>query len=211
MQDWIIQIMNQFGYVGIMLLIAIENIFPPIPSEVILTFGGFMTTHTTMNIWGVILFATIGSILGAIILYGVGRWLKPELLQQWLGGRLGKFLHFKQEDVTRAVGWFSRKGKSTVFFCRFIPVVRSLISIPAGIAQMNILHFLILTTLGSFMWNVALVYLGAFAGESWVKIVEYMNTYSIVTIFVFGILTVIAVFVFYKKRFSKKKNDIKKA
>jgi len=80
MQEWIIQIMNQFGYIGIALLIAIENIFPPIPSEVILTFGGFMTTYTSMNVWLVALFATIGSVIGAIVLYGIGRLLTPQRL-----------------------------------------------------------------------------------------------------------------------------------
>lgn len=91
--------MNQFGYIGIALLIAIENIFPPIPSEVILTFGGFMTTYTNLNVWGVIIAATIGSLLGAIVLYGVGRFLSPERLGVILDGKLGQILHFKKEDV----------------------------------------------------------------------------------------------------------------
>lgn len=204
MQDWIIQIINQFGYVGILLLIAVENIFPPIPSEVILTFGGFMTTYTTMNIWGVILFATAGSVLGAIVLYGIGRWFTPKRLEQWLDSKWGKILHFKKDDVSKATNWFSKRGKSTVFFCRFIPIVRSLISIPAGIARMNIVNFLILTTVGTFIWNVVLVYLGAFTGASWEKIVGYMDTYSMIAVYAIVIIAAIAVIVFYKKRFSKK-------
>jgi membrane protein DedA with SNARE-associated domain len=201
MQDWIIQIVNQFGYVGILLLIAVENIFPPIPSEVILTFGGFMTTYTSMNIWGVILFATVGSVLGAIVLYGVGRWLTPEKLQRWLDSQWGKLLHLKKKDVTRAVGWFSRRGKSTVFFCRFIPIVRSLISIPAGIARMNMVNFLTLTTFGTLIWNAVLVYLGAFTGASWVRIIDYTNTYSTFAVGVLGILAVISGVIFLKKEF----------
>jgi len=106
MHNWIIQIMDQYGYWGIMLLIAIENIFPPIPSEVILTFGGFMTTYTAMKLWGVVLFATFGSLIGAVILYGLGRWLKPEKLQRLLESSWAKALRFKKEDVDRAVGWF---------------------------------------------------------------------------------------------------------
>ncbi len=205
MQNWIIQIMNTFGYAGIALLIAIENIFPPIPSEVILTFGGFMTTYTSMNIWGVIIFATIGSVVGAIVLYGIGRWLSPEKLERWLDGRLGKILHFKKEDVSRAADWFSKRGKPTVFFCRFIPIVRSLISIPAGIARMNMVIFLILTTVGTFIWNAVLVYLGAFAGTSWEKVVGYIGTYSMITVFAFVVLAFITAIVFYKKRFLKSK------
>lgn len=204
MQNWIIQIMNQFGYVGIAMLIAIENIFPPIPSEVILTFGGFMTTYTSMNIWGVIIFATIGSVLGAIVLYGVGRCFTPEKLEQWLDGKWGKILHFKKEDVTKATNWFSKRGKPTVFFCRFIPIVRSLISIPAGIARMNMITFLILTTAGTFIWNAVLVYMGVIAGASWEKIVSYMNTYSMIAVIVIVILAIIAGILFYRKRFLQK-------
>jgi alkaline phosphatase len=204
MQDWIVQIVNQFGYFGILLLIAVENIFPPIPSEVILTFGGFMTTYTSMNIWGVIIFATAGSLLGAIVLYGIGRWFSPEKFERWLDGRWGKLLHLKKEDVFKATNWFSKRGKSTVFFCRFIPIVRSLISIPAGIARMNMVYFLVLTTVGTLIWNIVLVYLGAFAGASWERIVGYMDTYSTISIFAIGMLAVISVIVFYKKRLSKK-------
>ena len=107
MQDIMINIMNQFGYLGIALLIAIENIFPPIPSEVILTFGGFMTTISDMKIWGVILSATIGSVLGAVVLYSLGRWLNPQRLEHWLDGRFGRILHLKKEDVQRAGKWFA--------------------------------------------------------------------------------------------------------
>ena len=112
MQEWIINIMNQFGYLGIALLIAIENIFPPIPSELILTFGGFMTTYTSMNIWLVVLFATIGSVIGAIILYGVGRLLSPEKLE-WVVGKWGHILGLKKEDVKRAESWFIRSSNSS--------------------------------------------------------------------------------------------------
>jgi len=203
MQDWIIQITNQFGYAGILFLITVENIFPPIPSEVILTFGGFMTTYTSMHIWGVILFATVGSVLGAIILYGLGRLLTQEKLENWLDSKWGKILHFKKEDVSRAIDLFSKRGKATVFFCRFIPIVRSLISIPAGIARMNIASFLIFTTLGTFIWNIVLVYLGAFAGASWKNIIGYMDTFSMITVVILVSLTAVASIIFYKKRFSK--------
>ena len=200
MQTIIINIMNQFGYFGIALLIAIENIFPPIPSEVILTFGGFMTTFTNMKIWGVILSATIGSVSGALVLYALGRWLNPERLERWLDGRIGKILHLKKEDIQRAENWFNRRGKLTVFFCRFIPIVRSLISIPAGMAGMSMGAFLLLTALGTAIWNVVLVYLGAFFGASWETAAGYMNTYSMVAAVVFAVLAVILGVLYYKKR-----------
>jgi len=204
LQDWIIEVMNQFGYIGIFLLIAIENIFPPIPSEVILTFGGFMTTYSDMSVWGVILSATAGSVLGALVLYGVGRVLSPQRLEHWLEGKIGRLLHFKKGDVTKACSWFEKRGKSTVLFCRCVPIVRSLISIPAGMAKMNMGLFLSLTTLGSFTWNIILVYFGVFAGESWESILGYMSTYSHITLAVLAAIALILVFVFFRKRFSKK-------
>lgn len=205
MQDWIIQVMNQYGYIGILLLIMLENIFPPIPSEVILTFGGFMTTYTSMKVWGVIIFSTIGSVLGAIILYGVGRWLSPQRLEKWIEGKVGKILRFKKEDISKATNWFSRKGKITVFFCRCIPIVRSLISIPAGIAKMNMALFLVLTIAGSFIWNIVLVYLGVIAGASWGKIAAYIDTYSDITLLILAAAIIVAAIVFYKKRTAKNK------
>lgn len=204
MQDWIINVMNQFGYFGIAFLIAVENIFPPIPSEVILTFGGFMTTYSDFKAWEVIVFATIGSLIGAIILYSVGRLLSEEHLGKILDGRVGRILHFRKADLHRATSWFNRKGKITVLFCRCIPVLRSLISIPAGMAKMKIGLFLLYTTIGSLVWNTLLVHLGVAAGESWENIVTGTNTYATITIFILIIIAVILFGVFINKRFIKK-------
>ena len=181
MQEWIVNIMNQFGYLGIALLIAIENIFPPIPSELILTFGGFMTTYTSMNIWMVALFATIGSVVGAIVLYGVGRLLPVEKLE-WIIGKWGYILRLEKEDVKRAKKWFICRGTSTIFFCRFIPIIRSLISIPAGMARMRLGKFLLYTTFGTAIWNIVLVWLGALAGAGWERINQYMDVYSYIAL-----------------------------
>ena len=137
--------MNDFGYLGIMFLIAIENIFPPIPSEVILTFGGFMTTYSELTILGIIIFSTIGAVIGALVLYLVGRILKKERLMALASGKVGKALRFKKEDIEKADKWFTEKGTKAVFFCRCIPIVRSLISIPAGMNGMKIPTFLLYT------------------------------------------------------------------
>ena len=204
MREWIIQIMNQYGYLGIMLLIALENVFPPIPSELILTFGGFMTSYTNINIWGVILFSTMGSLFGAIILYGAGRMFSRERLEGWLDGRMGKILHFDKKDVNRTISRFEKWGNSAVFFCRFIPIVRSLISIPAGISKMDIPSFLVLTAMGSLLWNTALVYLGLFAGSSWEKIAGYMNLYSSVFLVLFAVSLLIMLLIFLRKRLTGK-------
>lgn len=203
MQYWMISIMNHYGYLGIALLILVENLFPPIPSEVILTFGGFLTTYTNMNLVGVTLSSTIGSVLGAIMLYQIGSLVPVSRLESIVNGKIGKLLHFKKEDVSHAVEWFDSKGNYTVFFCRFIPIVRSLISIPAGMAHMHFSRFFILTTFGSLIWNMVLVTLGAIAGASWQKTAQYFHSYSQVGKLVLCAFTFIGIFFYIKKRFQK--------
>ena len=110
--------MESFGYIGMAILILVENIFPPIPSELILTFGGFMTTYTNMSVVGVITAATIGSVTGAIMLYYIGLLLPRERLEQIVNGKIGKVLHLKQDNIQKAMNWFDKRGKTTVFLCR---------------------------------------------------------------------------------------------
>ena len=178
MDHWILEIMSSYGYLGLALLIMAENLFPPIPSEIILTFGGFMTTYTRMHIPGTVLSATVGSVGGALILYQAGRFLSPDRLDTLLSGRLGRILHLKKADIQKAADWFDSRGNYTVFFCRFIPIVRSLISIPAGMADMALGRFLWMTVAGSFLWNLVLICAGAAAGSSWQKAVEYFGSYT---------------------------------
>lgn len=209
MQDWIIHTMENlgsFGYLGIFLLITLENIFPPIPSEIILTFGGFLTTQTSLVPLGVILSATIGSVVGAIILYGVGRLLSAERLARILDGKLGKLLHFKSEDVFKSCDWFNAHGKKSVLICRCIPIIRSLISIPAGMSKMKFSSFLVLTTIGSSIWNTVLVILGIIAGESYLKIVDAVGIYQTITIGIFGVIGLLIV-IWYIRFRKKDKNN----
>ena len=178
MQELVIQIMNQYGAIGIALLIAIENIFPPIPSEVILSFGGFMTTYTKITMLEVIVASTIGSLIGAIVLYGIGRLLSKERLISICNGKVGKVLHLKIENIEKSESWFENKSNYTVLFCRCIPIVRSLISIPAGMSKMNFIKFMFLTTIGTIIWNVAVTSLGRIAGNSWNLISNKISEYS---------------------------------
>ena len=204
MQDLIIEIMNNFGYIGVFLLITIENVFPPIPSEVILLFGGFMTTFSDMNIVGVIIASTLGSILGAIILYYIGKLLNKDRLKKIITSKPGKLLRLKPEDIDKADEWFDTKGNKTVFFCRFVPIIRSLISIPAGMSEMPMKKFLLYTAAGSLIWNAALTIAGSIVGENWTSIVDIMDQYSHIILILLIILFIIAVIIFYKKR--KKSN-----
>lgn len=200
MQEIIITLINKFGYLAISFLIALENIFPPIPSEIILTFSGFMTIHTKLNIILVIISATIGSVIGAFILYKIGNILNKERLEKLIKSKVGKVLRLKKKDIEKADYWFDTKGSITVFFCRFIPIVRSLISIPAGMSSMSIKKFLVLTTLGTLIWNTVLVVLGNIMGESWVDIVDFMNEYSKIVLIVFIFIIIILIIIFYKKK-----------
>ena len=200
MQAAIISIMNKFGYLGVFSLIAIENIFPPIPSEVILLFGGFMTTYSKMNIIGVIIASTLGSLVGAIILYYIGKILNKERLKKIVKGKIGKILRLKEKDIDKADEWFDTKGNKTVFFCRFVPILRSLISIPAGMSEMEMPKFLLYTTVGSAIWNSVLTILGSIVGEKWETIVEIFDKYSHITLIVLIILFIAAIIYFYKKR-----------
>ncbi len=187
MHETIISLMEQYGYPGILFLIALENIFPPIPSEVILTFGGFLTTYTSLGVPGVVLAATLGSLAGAAVLYGAGALLNKERLKKLAAGRAGKLLGLKPEDVEKADAWFQKKGRRAVFFCRCVPVVRSLISIPAGMSRMELPQFFLYTTAGSLIWNILLVSLGALMGESWRYIAYLAGEYSHVMLIVLGI------------------------
>lgn len=170
--------MESYGYLGIFFLIFVENVFPPIPSEVVLLFGGAMTAHTSLSVPMVIVMATIGSLMGAIVLYLLGRLLKAERLRRLFSGKFGRILRLKPEDVDKATLWFSKYEKKAVLICRCIPIVRSLISIPAGIAEMNFPLFLLLTALGSAVWNTVLVCVGAFLGEQWDRALPYLDKYS---------------------------------
>lgn len=203
LQYWMVSLMNHYGYLGIAFLILIENLFPPIPSEVILTFGGFLTTYTNMHLIGVILSSTVGSVFGAVILYEIGKLLPVSKLESIVSGKIGKLLHFKKEDVSHAVEWFNSKGNYTVFFCRFIPIVRSLISIPAGMAHMHFSKFFLLTSLGSLIWNTVLVTLGSVAGASWQKAAGYFHSYSQAGKLVLVGFTLIGLFFYIKRRFLK--------
>ncbi|PAE09165.1 alkaline phosphatase [Terribacillus saccharophilus] len=204
MDNWITQFMEQFGYFAIVLLMAGENVFPPIPSEIILLFGGFLTTTSgSVTIVGVIIAATIGAVLGALILYGIGLLLDVERLEK-IVDRWGHILRIKKEDIHKADAWFDKYGVWTIFLCRFVPVIRSLISIPAGMSNMNFPLFLIFTTLGTLIWNTVLVLLGYWLGESWTTVETYLGYYQDVVIVVLAILIVLFVIWFIRRNKKKK-------
>lgn len=181
MEELIVEIMNKYGYMGICLLITVENLFPPIPSEIILPFGGFMTTYTNLSVWGVIFFSTIGSTAGALILYRIGAFFTPQKLERILNTKACRLLGFKKDDIDKTISWFEKKGKKSVLFGRCVPIIRSLVSIPAGMAGMDLPTFFFYTVAGSTVWNFLLVSLGAALGASWGAVREWLSAYSQLT------------------------------
>ncbi|HBT46268.1 MAG TPA: alkaline phosphatase [Peptococcaceae bacterium] len=200
MEDIILAIIERYGYIGVFLLITLENLLPPIPSEVILTFGGFMTTFSNLTVWGVILAATLGSVFGAVILYNLGRVLNTYRLERLFGSSWGRMMGLRSEDVRKAERWFIQYGSAAVFLCRFVPIARTLISIPAGSSGMKLGVFLPLTVLGTLIWNSVLVYLGRLAGHAWETIVLYFNFYSLLAAAVFLLAVLAGVVVLAKRR-----------
>ncbi|MFJ7972785.1 DedA family protein [Psychrobacillus sp. NPDC096389] len=199
MEAWIADWMNQFGYLGVFLLILVENIFPPIPSEVILTLGGFMTTTTLMTKFGIIVASTAGSVIGAAILYWIGTLLDVERLEK-IVQKYGKILRLTIKDIHKADAWFDKYGVWAVFFGRLVPLVRSLISIPAGMSNMKFSLFLLFTTLGTLIWNTVLVSVGAAVGENWDEIVGYMDIYSNIVYAILAVVGIAFIVWYFKKR-----------
>jgi LPXTG-motif cell wall-anchored protein len=200
MENWIKDVIEQFGYAGIFLLIALENIFPPIPSEIILTFGGFMTAQTSITVFGTIAAATLGSTVGAALLYGAGLFLSRNRLERIID-RWGGILRLEKADLDKAFGWFDRYGYWTILICRMIPLVRSLISIPAGMAKMNFPLFMLYTVIGTLIWNTILVNIGAAFGDSWETAVEYLGMYSDVVYMLIALAVIgAAVFLFRRRK-----------
>ena len=203
MQQWMLTFVNQFGYLGIFLLILIENIFPPIPSEAVLLFGGALTVTTAMNVPGTILAATAGSVLGAIVLYAFGRIFQAERLKRLFAGRFGQITKLRPEHVEKAESWFRRYQGKAVLICRCIPIVRSLISIPAGFAKMPMPGFLLLTTLGSAVLNTVLVCIGSVLGSAWEQAMPYFEQYTHIAAVVIVLAAVVFAVVFLLRRRKK--------
>lgn len=205
MQQFILHIIEQFGYFGVFFLILIENVFPPIPSEVILLISGFFSSYTSLSVFYMILASTLGSFLGAIILYYIGKIFNKERLKKIVNGRLGKILFLKENDIYKADEWFDNKGNKSVFFCRFVPIVRSLISIPAGMSEMPMGKFIIYTICGSMIWNTVLICLGYRLGSNWEYVLTILDKYQMVVIVILVIMFGYVIIKFYRKKRKSKK------
>jgi membrane protein DedA with SNARE-associated domain len=171
---WATDLMDRLGAPGAGLAIALENLFPPLPSEVILPLAGFTAAQGRMSLAAAILWTTLGSVVGALALYGIGALIGRDRVRA-VAARLPLV---KVEDLDRTEAWFARHGGKAVFFGRMIPIFRSLISVPAGVERMRMAVFLAYTALGSLLWNTAFVLAGYGLGGNWRTVEEYVGVYS---------------------------------
>lgn len=175
MNDFIISFTNSYGYIGVLILIFLENIFPPIPSELILLASGFLITKTNLNIFIMIIFATLGSLLGGILLYYLASLLNKNTLIKLINSKALRFLNLKEKDIDLSFNWFNKKGNISVLICRCIPILRSLISLPAGIFKMSFIKFLLYTIIGSLVWNSVIIVIGYVVGDNYLAINEVLK------------------------------------
>lgn len=171
---WVLAVVDRLGYAGIALLVALETFVPPIPSEIVLPASGFLVSRGAMTFAGVLAAATAGSVAGALALYEVGRRMGPARVARWVARR-GRWVGVAQDDLDRAQSWFRRRGDWAVLAGRLVPGVRSLVSLPAGLAPMPLGRFLVMTTLGSLAWNALLVGLGWQLGARWDRVEPFVD------------------------------------
>lgn len=202
MFEWTLAIIESGGYVGIFVLMVLENIFPPIPSELVIPLAGFAAAKGDLNIVGVVLATTLGGIVGALPWYFLGRLYGLRRLKQ-LSLKYGRLLTLTPSNIDAAQLWFKKHGNLTVFFGRLMPTIRTLISVPAGIAHMPFIPFVVYSALGTFIWNCLLLFSGYVLESQYEKLAGPIDVLSNVivallfTIYIYRVVT-------YKKEITEK-------
>ncbi|MGG6295651.1 DedA family protein [Leptolyngbya sp. AN02str] len=201
MLDWITTTIATFNYWGIALLMLLENIFPPIPSELIMPLAGFTVTQGKLNFVWVIVAGTVGSILGAFPWFYIGRRVGEQRLQRWVD-RHGKWLALSGEDIDKSKRWFDQYGGVVVLFGRLVPGIRTLISVPAGFEEMPWAKFLLYSLVGTVAWNILLTYAGILLGQNYQLIEKFLGPIS--GIVLVGLLIFAGVWIMKRKQRRKK-------
>ena len=176
---WITQFIHTIGYLGVFILMVFESMFLPVPSEAVMPFAGFLVSQGTFSFWTVVLVSTLGSIVGSLISYAIGYYGGYPFTE-----RLGKYFFLNKRHLAWTHKFFEKRGSLTIFISRFIPVVRHLISIPAGVAKMDLKRFVFFTTIGAAIWNTFLLYVGIKLAENWTVIMKYTKVLDIIVIVV---------------------------
>jgi len=179
--EWVTDVIDKLGYVGVALLVALENLFPPIPSEIVLPFAGFVARDGDATLIGMIAAATLGSLAGAWILYGIAAAIGPRRLHAFIA-RYGKWFRLTNEDIAKAELWFDRNAVAAVLAGRCVPLIRSLVSIPAGFRRMSFLTFTVYTTIGSAIWNSALIGAGYVLRDQWDRVESFVGAFQYLVI-----------------------------
>lgn len=192
MIEWATNLIESVGLAGIAMLIALESIFPPIPSELVLLLSGFNVSEGNFNVVETVAFATVGSVVGAWVLYAVGRLIDESRLESLVAG-VGKWLGIKRKDVDTGFRWFERHGTAVIFFGRLVPIVRSVVSIPAGAERMSMVRFTLWTALGSTIWNTVWISIGWGLGDRWKDAEKWGNwfQYAVAAVIVVGVAVVV--------------------
>ena len=179
--DMVTQTIDRLGYLGVALLVALESVFPPIPSEIVLPLAGFVAGRGDASVLGMVVASTAGSVVGSWVLYGISAAIGPDRLHAFVE-RHGRWFGVKVADLQRAEDWFDRRSDMAVFFGRCVPLVRSLVSVPAGFRRMSLLRFTAFTAAGSAVWNLALIGAGALLGEQWHVVGDWVGKLQSVVI-----------------------------
>jgi membrane protein DedA with SNARE-associated domain len=187
--EWITGVIAKLGYFGVVTLTFLENLFPPIPSELVIPLAGFVAAEGDLRIGLVILTGSFGSFAGATVWYAVGRRVGEERLRAWVD-RHGRWLTVSAQDVDRAQSWFKRHGGAAVFFGRLMPGVRTFVSLPAGFSAMPVLPFLLYSALGTALWTAALAYAGVLLQSNFRLVGDYVNGATNVLLGIFAVLLV---------------------
>ena len=194
MTDWVVDVVERLGAVGVGILILMENLLPPIPSEIILPFAGFAAEQGKLNPIGAWIAATTGSLVGAWVLYGIGAKVGEERIREL--SRKRWFIFFGEKDFDRGDRFFERHGGAVVFFGRFIPLVRSIVSVPAGLERMSLVRFTVFTAIGSGIWNAAFITAGWVLGDKYDRVERYVGPVSKATV---ALLAVVAIVLIVRK------------
>lgn len=204
MLDWITNTINSLGYWGIVFLMFLENLFPPIPSELIMPLAGFTATQGKLNVTFVIVAGTLGSLLGALLWYYVGKSFGEKRLKRW-ADRHGKWLTISGKDIEKSKKWFNKYGGAAVFFGRIIPGVRTFISVPAGLDNMQLVPFLFYSIIGSALWVSLLTLAGYFLGRNYQLVEKYLGPIS--SLIVISLIVGFAFWVIKRKSKKAKANN----
>ncbi len=174
MFDWITGVIGKLGYLGVLALTFLENLFPPIPSELVIPLAGFVAAKGELNLYVVIGLASAGSLLGSTVWYVVGRRIGERRLKKWIDQH-GRWLTLGTHDVDAAKSWFTRHGRAAVFLGRLMPGVRTFVSLPAGFSKMPAIPFLLYSAMGTAIWTTVLAYAGVLLQSNFVRVEAYMN------------------------------------